>query len=179
MTGPTGELPPRTSSPADASATFAEAMVNMAAIQRETLRSLERLKGGKPGGDGEGSDSDEYGQEAKFSGPRRLKRQVEHHPEQVVDRWLSHVAEQCASFRAGTNWSLSLYSEALRKSFGQNTGLLRVHHHISAILDVALLRRKPMVAFAMLVNLSQAVHQAGLDSGKWRIASTLVTSPDP
>ena len=82
---------------------FAEAMMNMASIQQETLKSLARLKGGRPGDDGDGSESDEYGQESKFAGPKRLKCQVMQHPDQVIDKWLGHIQEQRVGFRAGTN----------------------------------------------------------------------------
>jgi len=154
------------------------ALREMVEAQKSTSKAVKRLAKKRSHGDSS-DDSSSDGDHGKFSEPKRLRKEIREKPEQYIDTWSTEVATQCRAYRPGANWSFGLHSEGCRKSFGPNSGLLRVHHHLAAILDVALLERKPVVAIAMVVGLSQGVHQAAMDGGKWRLASQLIVSPDP
>ena len=175
---PPSSPPPPVSGP-EAASNVADVIKNLVEIQAETVKTLKKI--GRRGDDYDTSESETEGERVsgQFAAPRRHQRFLEKHPERVIDRWLAHVRSQCQAYRPGAHWSLGLHSESLRRSFGQNTGMLRVHHHLSAALDVAIFRRQPMIAIAMLVELLKAVHQVGVDSGKWTTASEMVVTPDP
>jgi len=107
--------------------------------------------------------------EGEFGAPQALLNSTLRNPEKQITEWFKHVRMVSGGTRIGHRWNHTLYSESLRKSFGQNTSLFRAHHMLSQALDVAVLEKSPVRAVCMFVQLGQAIHQAAMDGagGGW------------
>ena len=126
-----------------------------------------------------GSSSHSSGGRGRFGHPRALRRRIYKRPEEYINRWLRWVREEMRGGTAGNPWSLSLYTEKIKRTFGQNTSLFRSHFLISAAMDEILLRKKLMPGLALILAGLSAMHQAAMDNGRWGTAMTLTPTPDP
>jgi hypothetical protein len=153
----------------------ATAIRMMAESQADLARALSHMK---RKGYNSGSSSAGSRGRGKFSHPVLLRRRVNKQPEKTTNRWLAHVKEELSGGQGGNRWNLSLYNQHLRRSFGQNTPLYRTHHLLSAALDVILIEGRLLPGLAMLVQALQAIHQAGVDNGRWQKAYTFTMTPD-
>ena len=159
-------VPPQTSE---------EAMCMIAATQAEIAKTMKKLRRGS------GSSSSDSGRNkpGKFGRPKRLKRKVYRFPQKLINEWLTHVKADLRGGQAGNPWCLTAYSEKLRRSFGQNWSLVRCHHLISVVLDVMLLEKKILPGIALLITVTQAIHEAAMANGRWGLAMTYTPIPDP
>jgi len=153
-----------------------ETLAGIQAKQTKVLSRLQRKRGHDERE--EDTSSSEDSQDGRFGGRSKLRRIVMRETDRYVGDWLEHVQGEMAA-DAGNPWSLALYSQKLRPSFAKNTSLYRVHHMLSEALDVALVNRKPKQCIAMCIGLSQAIHQAAVDNGRWTLADELVIMRDP
>jgi hypothetical protein len=171
---------------AKAAASFSTAEGSYATLvrtQRETARILEGLSRKKNRyEEEEDSDGDDEkmlgGGSRKFGLPQKLTELLQRHPEKVINDWERHIKETL-DWEPGNQWSFKLYSKDIRRTFGQHSGMYRVHYHLSNILDIGLIHQRPLEAFARLVQLCEATHQASLDNGRWVNAQGLLGAHDP
>ena len=126
------------------------------------------------------SDGDEAGGSLfkKFGQPRRLKKRLSERPELILNNFEAFVKGELG-WSKGMVFNFKMFSTHLQKTFGIHTILWRIHRLVCDCLDCGLMEKKPVEAFARMVQLSKALHQAGLENGRWAGAQRYVALPDP
>ena len=114
----------------------------------------------------------------KFSGPRVFRTSIRGQPHLFVDEWMELVKEKCGP-TPGEVWTVQQYTHKLRSSFGGQTSLFKIHFYLGAILQTMVRMQEPMLGLARLVQLHKAVHQCGIDGGRWVLAGDLLDIDDP
>jgi hypothetical protein len=160
-------------------------------IQLETLKALRGLR--KPSGDDGGNSSEgEDGapedldgcltgsnEHSKLKWLQLIRRTYRRHPEKLVKAYVHLVRERTGITDPREYFALQLYSRAVRNQFGRHTGLFRIHHYASLVMDLGVIQGLPLQAFALLGQLLKAVHQVALSNGSWELAALMIPASDP
>ena len=148
----------------------------------QVLDKMARRSGAAGGGEeDEDEDSDEnYVRDMrKFGGVEKMRKKLRGHPEVAIKEWIRHVREELGAIRRSSAWKMTDYTWHIHGDFGSASGLFRSHYYVSHALHTALVDGNVPLALGELIQLLKALHQAALDSGRWRTACHMCILPDP
>ena len=113
----------------------------------------------------------------KFRGLAKLRKYIQRHPERIVKRYLRDIRLELGVQREA--WHMRHFSDLCYENFQSSLGLWRTHNYLHEILQLMLIRGRVPEGIACIVQLCKALHQAGLDGGRWKTAVHFLPFRDP
>ena len=99
-------------------------------------------------------------------------------PERILEKYTPWCQDQLGVISENQVWQYRDVSRKHRTLFTRMTGLWRVHHALSEILQLQAERRHG-AATGFVAQLLKAVSQVAIDHGSWDTARLLLPTPDP
>ena len=107
-----------------------------------------------------------------------MRRKFYNTPDLITETYMSKVLQNLGVTDARQIWHLKEFSRKLKPQFGRMNGLWRCHYAVSEALQM-FVEGHTSHGIAMLVQVSKAMHQAGINQGSWEIGALLIPTEDP